>query len=405
MMKVCFLVSEHPFLDARIFKKEAKSLLKKGYKVTLIVPKIDGHLFGIDGKKLGEPFHLNTFYYEGIKIVTYDKMDPDKGLKVLNYNLNSNTHDRFSDPLTLLGVLEEADIYHAHEFFSFYSGVGIKRTLKELKSKEVKLIYDSHELDPDLSTTPPKRHKLMMEILQLMLKEVDFIITVSESIKSWFQNLNPHVPVEVIYNSPPLTPLYSPKNYDQDHLLVVYEGIMNETKGNFRNLLKITEICNKKIDLRFKIIGGTKDWDKKSIDIPAHLTNKIEHTGWIDYDLLPSALSNAHLGWIDLQPSKSLNHQFAMPNKFFSYLNSGIPVLVNNCTDMKKFLQKYKCGYIVNNNEPTAEDYASAILSLYENKTLLQQMSRNARITLENTYHWGMMEKRLFLIYENLLNS
>jgi len=404
-MKVCFLVSEHPFLDARIFKKEAKSLLKKGYEVTLIVPKIDGHLLSISGKKLGAPFQDNTFFHEGIKIVTYDKVYLENRLKSLNYNIHSTRSERFTDPLTTLGILEEADIYHAHELFSFYSGVGIKRALRELKSMEVKLVYDSHELDPDVSTTSPKKYKLMMEMLQMMLKEVDFVITVSESIKSWFQNLNPHVPVEVIYNSPPLTPLYSPKNYHQEHLLVVYEGIMNETKGNFRKLLEITEICNKKIDLRFKIIGGTKEWDKKSIDIPPHLTDKIELTGWIDYDSLPSELSNAHLGWIDLQPSKSLNHQFAMPNKFFSYLNSGIPVLVNNCTDMKKFLQKYKCGYVVNNNEPTAEEYASAILSLYENKILLQQMSRNARNTLENTYHWGEMEKRLFLIYGNLLNS
>lgn len=48
--RVCFLVSEHPFLDARIFKKQAKSLLKQGYAVTMIVPRRNGYLFNIDGR-------------------------------------------------------------------------------------------------------------------------------------------------------------------------------------------------------------------------------------------------------------------------------------------------------------------------------------------------------------------
>lgn len=47
--KVCMVVAYHPFLDARIFKKEAKSLQKMGYDVSMIVPRKNGNLFDIDG--------------------------------------------------------------------------------------------------------------------------------------------------------------------------------------------------------------------------------------------------------------------------------------------------------------------------------------------------------------------
>lgn len=34
---VCFLIAEHPFLDARIFKKQAKSLMKIGLQARKII--------------------------------------------------------------------------------------------------------------------------------------------------------------------------------------------------------------------------------------------------------------------------------------------------------------------------------------------------------------------------------
>src|SRR5699024_9072639 len=135
---VCFLITEHPFLDARIFKKEAKSLHGEGYQVTMIVPTKNGYLFDVDGSIFHQQFRSQTFIHEGIKIVTYEQMYPENQLKNLHYNLHSGHHSRFTDPLTQLGIAQQADIYHAHEFFSLYSGVGIKRTLAT-KGRECKL--------------------------------------------------------------------------------------------------------------------------------------------------------------------------------------------------------------------------------------------------------------------------
>ncbi len=114
---VCFLVSEHPFLDARIFKKEAKSLLKQGYHVTMIVPRKDGYLFDTDGSSFTERFLDEAFTYEGINVITYGQINMEKYLNELYHNLRSGGHSRFNDPLTQIGIEQEADIYHAHELF------------------------------------------------------------------------------------------------------------------------------------------------------------------------------------------------------------------------------------------------------------------------------------------------
>jgi glycosyltransferase involved in cell wall biosynthesis len=400
---VCFLVTEHPFLDARIFKKEAKSLVKQGYQVTMIVPRKKGHLFDVDGKIFLDDFLSKTFIHEGIKVVTYEQMNPEKNIKQLHHHLQSERHDRFNDPLTKLGIDQQSDIYHAHEFFSLYSGIGIKRALTS-KGKNIKLIYDSHELEPDpLSYESDVIKKIKKQMLVMMLKELDYVITVSNSIKSWYLSLDPELPAEVIYNSPPLVPNYEPKQNRNSELLLAYEGSINKRRGSFHKLMKIVELCNQHFELKVKIIGGEKHSAKaSSLHVPPHLKDKVIFTGWVDYDKIPEAMKDVDLGWVDLDAKHALNNRFAMPNKFFSYLNNGVPVLVNQCKDMFDFIQTYQCGYTVRKLQATAEDYVQALLYLYTSKSRIRKMSRNARTIMAAKYSWEHMEKKLFTVYSKL---
>src|SRR5690625_2046983 len=97
---VCFLVLEHPFLDARIFKKEAKSLAKVGYQVTMIVPRRNGYLFDVDGSLFREKFRKERFVHEGIKIITYEQTYPEKQLQNLYHNLKKGKIPRVLERLT-----------------------------------------------------------------------------------------------------------------------------------------------------------------------------------------------------------------------------------------------------------------------------------------------------------------
>ncbi|GAB3064462.1 glycosyltransferase [Virgibacillus ainsalahensis] len=401
---VCFLLTEHPFLDARIFKKEAKSLLKLGFKITMIVPRKKGYLFDVDGSPFRNSFLSEEFMYEGIKVITYEQMHPEKEIKNLLHNLRTKKHTRFIDPLTQLGIAENADFYHAHEFFSLYSGIGIKRALAS-EGKHCKLIYDSHELEPDPLVNQPKNTmKIKEQMLRYMLVELDYVITVSESIKSWYRALDPKLPVEVIYNSPPLTPEYKPGQGGGRELVIAYEGAMHQKRTNFRKLIDIAEMCNEKFKLKFILIGGSKA-SKNELNIPFHLKDKVIHTGWVSYNSIPQVMKDVDLGWVDLDAENSMNNRFAMPNKFFSYLNNGVPVLANQCQDIEKFIQIYKCGSIVKKLRATAEDYFQALIYLHSNRDKIREMSVNARKVMEVQFSWEHMEKKLYNVYEQLANT
>ncbi|RKQ17643.1 glycosyltransferase [Oceanobacillus bengalensis] len=405
MKNVCFLVSEHPFLDSRIFKKEAKSLLKQGYNVTMIVPRKDGYLFDVDGSIFENRFLSQQFTYEGIKIVTYEQIYPEKQMKKLYHNLHSGSEHQFTDSLTQLGILEKADIYHAHEFYSLYSGIGIKRALTKV-GKQCKVIYDSHELDVDPLVVQAKNIiDFKTKMLKLMLKETDYVITVSESIKTWFLSIDSHPPIEVIYNSPPLAIEYEAKQANKPGLLLAYEGVISQKRVNFKKIVNILELCNKAFDLKVKIIGGRKSNNNQELPIPPHLKDKIEFTGWVNYQSIPNVMKDVDLGWVDLDVTSSMNNQYAMPNKFFSYLNNGVPVLVNECKDMESFINQHKCGCVVKKLEATAKDYSHALMDLHANRSKIRDMGFQARKIMESAFSWEHMEKRLYAVYNQLFES
>ncbi|MBP2258640.1 glycosyltransferase [Virgibacillus alimentarius] len=401
--KICMVVAYHPFLDARIFKKEAKSLQKMGYDVTMIVPRKKGHLFDIDGTPIKDRFRHKIFTHEGIKIITYHS---ESARTPLNKVLNDEVvweNQGFNNPLTQLAMKQDADIYHTHEYLSLFAGIGIKRLMKKRKGKDVKLIYDSHELIPDpLSPSYTEEHrKNLQEKLFLMLDEVDYVITVSESIKSWYLSHKPDLPVEIIYNSPPLARSYKPKAYDTDGLTVCYEGNMEGKKGSREKMIGISDICFKKFNFRFKVIGGSRFGD--SLEIPHHLEDVIKLNGWVDYHTIPAHMKDADVGWIDLEDvEQSLNLAYSLPNKFFSYLNNGLPVIVNQSHAMEAFIRKHQCGFVIGKKEATPADYADALLSLQQDKQRLKRMSQNARQVMERLYSWEKMEERLLYVYQQL---
>ncbi|WP_421536078.1 glycosyltransferase [Priestia sp. D3YE.R1] len=406
--KICMLVHTHSFLDSRIFKKEAKSLQRNGYDVTMIVPKIKGTLFDVDKKPFDKKFLEKTFIHEGIKIVTYNLEDFKPSASEMNKNLEKNNHSLFNNPLTKLGLEEKADIYHAHELASLYAGIGIKRMTKNIESKNIKLIFDSHDLIPDpldnRILTQTKKTE-MLKLLDTMIEEIDQLITVSHSIKSWYIAKKPLLPIEIIYNSPPLEQNYIQRNYDQPRLTVCYEGhIADDRKGSRDKIFKLTEDCSKEIDFSFKIIGGVLHGH--TLSIPDNIKENIQLTGWVDYHAISNHMKDVDIGWIDFDDlQNSLNRSYALPNKFFSYLNNGIPVVVNKCHEMEKFIKTHNCGLVINTVKATAEDYAEAFLYLNKNRNKLKTMSINARKVMEKLYSWDRMEKELLNIYNSLLDG
>lgn len=394
-LKVCMLVLQHPFLDARIFKREALSLVKLGYEVTMVVPRNkDGLMYDIDGTPFKNRFREPVFIHESVKVVSYKAVMPEQAH--MGKAIQSGGFSLFNDPLFKVGLAQNADIYHAHEYHSLYSGIGIKRALKQTKGKSVKLIYDSHEI-----TEGNK-----VPLLKRMLQETDSVITVSDAMERWYRdNMPSQLPVVTLYNSPPLSASYTPPTASKDTFVACYEGYMHKDKGSSAKLFDITAMCSKDFPFRFKILGGVAG---KSLTIPAPIQNSIQLCGWVDYHRIPEYMKDVDVGWIDydIQASTTpLNYQIALPNKLFSYLNNGVPVVVNQCPEMARFVRQYECGIVIDHPNPTASQFAESFRYLRSNRSTLLKMSLNARKIMSEQYSWEHMETRLDQLYSHLAEA
>ena len=107
--KVCILTSVHPPFDVRIFHKEAKSLVKAGYDVTLIAQ--------------------------------HDKEEIVDGVKIVNLHKPRNRIERMTKTVWSAyrkAVQVDADIYHFHD-------PELMPIALRLRKRGKRVIYDIHE--------------------------------------------------------------------------------------------------------------------------------------------------------------------------------------------------------------------------------------------------------------------
>ena len=105
------------------------------------------------------------------------------------------------------------------------------------------------------------------------------------------------------------------------------------------------------------------------------------------------------MGLVTLHPLP--NYKDALPVKMFEYMAAGIPVIASNFTLWQEIIEGNECGICVNPLEPRAIN--KAIQYLIDNPKTAQKMGENGRQAVKQKYNWAIEEKKLFLLYEKLL--
>ena len=90
----------------------------------------------------------------------------------------------------------------------------------------------------------------------------------------------------------------------------------------------------------------------------------------------------------------SLSDYFALPNKFFEYIFSGLPVLGSNFPDLKFYIEKYNLGYVCNPDYNGVKDAIETIIQ-DKNKVIIDKdFLRNLS--------WEAQEEKITDLYKNI---
>ena len=100
---------------------------------------------------------------------------------------------------------------------------------------------------------------------------------------------------------------------------------------------------------------------------------------------------------MSMEEDLGLSYRYALPNKLFDFIQAGVPILATNLPEIKKMIEEYKVGKVIDNHEP--KHLAKKLQEiLNEGKNCYQENLANAA----NELCWENEEHKLKEIFGQL---
>lgn len=262
--------------------------------------------------------------------------------------------------------------------------------------KGTKRVYDAHEYFSQQKEvlTRPGVYRVWHWIEQKMIPRFRNGYTVSRSIAEEFRKLY-GVHYEVVRNMPLLKPGISAA--EKTSPVILYQGAVNEARG-----LEFLIPAMKAVDATLLIYGDgnfvehTKDLIKAN-NLPAKVLLK----GKVLPRELDTITAKARIG-INLVENTGLNQYYSLANKFFDYMQHGIPQLSMNFPEYRMINEEFEVAVLIDDLDATT--IATALNTLLNDKVLYDRLQQNC-LKAREALNWQAEEKKLLEFYEKVIHS
>jgi glycosyltransferase involved in cell wall biosynthesis len=158
----------------------------------------------------------------------------------------------------------------------------------------------------------------------------------------------------------------------EDCGLLLYQGVLLEGRGLARTIEAIKNLSK----VHFVILGeGVERKNLECLSEDLGVSSRVHFMGTINQSELANYTAEADIG-LSLIENISLSYYYALPNKLFEYIASGVPVICSDMPQMKMIIDKYKVGECINLDAD--QNLEKKISDLLENKSMLKEYSENA---------------------------
>ncbi|MGB3479112.1 MAG: glycosyltransferase family 4 protein [bacterium] len=372
------MVLSNPFKpDYRVFK-EANSLVRHGYRVTIIA------------------WDRNCRYpaYEVIDNIKIERIavKADYGSGILKLNAMI----QFWLEAIKRIKSKNASIVHCHDLDTLIVGFFCRVFCR------VKIVYDSHENFPAMAqmSSPNIIIFMMKKFEDFLLHFVDSIIVANSSLGGEFK-LKTKLPVTVIGNWHHRQKLDNSKiqalrkKYTKESkILITYIGSLDLS----RSIIPMIEAVKLEPTIRFLICGnGTQ---RNAIIDAISNANNVDYIGEIPLAMVPYFTAASDVIYYVMNETSPMANYNA-PNSLGFALAVGKPLIASDNGELGKVVRSADCGFLVRDNK--IGTLRAVIQSLLvDNK--LAELSENALDAGNRLYNWAKMEERLISVYNNLKN-
>lgn len=345
--KICIAAICNPLLDTRI-SNMSNSLREEGFDVKVI-----GFDWLLNNDNLSE---------KNLIIFSIDR----KASSILFYL-------KFSFLLFRELLFTCADVYFAEDVQS------LPFVTIAAKIRNAKIVYNSREIYAFIGglRNKPLLQKTITFIEKFFIKKVDAVLTTgdldSEFLQKFYQIKNTvtvrNIPV---YHKPDFVFDFRKKyNIDAGKLIMIYQGIIVEGRGIVPAFKAMIELP----DTVLILLGeGPQKENYKKIAGEFGISERVIFAGIFKQNELNNYTAGADIG-LTLIENISISYYHALPNKLFEYIMAGLPVLSSNLPQMKKVVEDYNVGKVVDvDNIP---EIVGAIKEWIENGKSLEVFRKN----------------------------
>jgi glycosyltransferase involved in cell wall biosynthesis len=361
---IVMLANAHPPFDTRIFVKEARSLVKAGYSVSIILP------------------HTHNEEKDGVKIIATPVRPGWKRLIIspLDIFIKAMAQPRGS-------------VFHIHDSEILHVGLHLRLFGK-------KVIYDAHE-------DTPRQISYQHWIPKRMRKPYATFYYLVEKLSGWvFNKIIVAEPVIAHYfswrktflvrNFPSVESFrnHTAVPYKERKPWLTYVGALTVPRGLYE-MLEGAKLASAKTSFEF-VLGGR--FSPPSLEADVLSKYKVSFLGWVQYPQLVETLFQSRVGIIIPEPNERYKTNY--PVKMFEFMAAGLPVIASKEGESAAFVNECDGGILV--DPKNVKEIADAITWLFTHPDEAEQMGKRGQAMIFSKYNWEAEERVLLKLYEGI---
>lgn len=373
--KIAILSSVHLALDNRVFYRQARTLQRAGYDVTLIA------------------VHDRDEMKDGVQIIALPAVRrwqrPLVWQRLLRYALRT-----------------EAEVFHFHD-----PELLLVAPLLKLFTRRP-TIYDIHEAYGDFVEVKDYLPSFLRRPLADLVRRLephlagmqDGLIFADDEIAAAFADLDR--PKATLFNFPGRSLLEKAApvsgNVEKRGAVVLYLGGMERNRGSALMLEAFQQALRRLPGARLLVVGHFTPPELEQEVRADAAARGIEHavtiTGRVPFEQIGHYLQQARVGWVTWQPF--LKNEKNIPTKLFEYMAHALPIVSSDLRSTRQFVQHGVNGLLVKADDPVA--HADALLRFLEDPFLAAEVGRAGQYLVQTEYNWGVMEPKLLQLYRQV---
>lgn len=370
MKTVCHVISGYFRNDARVFTRQCLSLKQAGYEVSVLT--CDG-----EPEEILEGIHIFSCKYKWSRWRT---------LLFAKYQF-------------LKRSLEiNADIYQLHSPELLPLGLKLKKLGK-------KVVYDAHEdMGPHIlekEWIPKFLRKtislLVTEYMRFVYHKIDEIISPHPHV---VKKINEDTGKGILVANFPLIRRLDTANtvpIDKRDLILCYTGTVYSYSNQETTLSAISLVPNARYE-----VAGYIEADHKNSLLQKFGNDKVIFHDRLNQEDLRKLYLRSLIGVVVYDYKLNQGGQMGSygTNKFFEYMEAGLPIICTDYTLWKEIVEDYKCGICVKPNDIKALELA--INTINNDRNLANEMGINSRKAAKERFSWASENKKYLSVFKSL---